>query len=193
MDGSAVTRPPVDLQGVSGTAVLTKLRVVDTQNVQPQSPAADCIRSSRAGPPSVPLVERVGVVARTITWRSAAGLHGCEDTPAREDGRRWCGTAFGRLYDGHLRDPRLDIAACRTDDGDPVALAWVETPMAARYLALDQPGYTEVYEIAAGLPVRIATRSGVEVTGSRARFDLSEHDAAGRLLRRYHLDAAVAG
>jgi hypothetical protein len=195
MDGSPVTEVPVELEGASDPAVLTKARVVGVAEVEQGSLAAGCLRA--VGPdslPSAPLVERVGVASETVTFRSRSGLHACEDAPGpREQGRRWCGNAFSRPYDRRLRDPSLDIAGCRTEEGDILGFAWVEPHAAARYLAVGQPSYTEVYETAGGLPVRIATTSGVEVEGSRASFELSEHDAEGKLLRRYRLQAAVAG
>lgn len=63
----------------------------------------------------------------------------------------------------------------------------------ARYLVVRQAGYDEVYEAAGGLPVRIATTTGVSVEDARATFELSEHDVEGRLLSRYRLEAVVAG
>jgi hypothetical protein len=62
-----------------------------------------------------------------------------------------------------------------------------------KYVAVHERDYTEVYEVAGGLPVRVATASGAMIEGSRASFELSEHDASGNLLRRYRLDAVVAG
>ena len=105
----------------------------------------------------------------------------------------WCGGAAGRLYSGHLRDPRLNMATCDSVDGDPMGFAWVEPDPKAKYLVVEQPGYAEVYETAGDLPVRVATVSGVLIEGSRATFELSEHDEAGRALRAYRLDARVAG
>ena len=56
-----------------------------------------------------------------------------------------------------------------------------------------EPDYAEVYAVAGGLPVRVTTATGVQFEDARASFELAEHDAAGKLLRRYRLDAAVAG
>jgi hypothetical protein len=39
----------------------------------------------------------------------------------------------------------------------------------------------------------VATTSDIDVERSYATFQISEHDARGRLLRRYELEAAVAG
>lgn len=195
MDGLDASPPPVELEGVSNPAVLTKLRVVAVAAVEPGSLAADCLRGrARAAHPTGRVVERIGVASETVTLRDPSGLHGCDDSPGRREGdRRWCGSSFGRLYGGHLRDPRLDIAGCTTADGVAMGFAWVEPTRGARYVVVEQPGYAEVYEIAAELPVRVATTAGVQVEGSRASFDISEHDARGRLLRRYRLEAVPAG
>jgi hypothetical protein len=130
-----------------------------------------------------------------VTFRDASGrwLLGCDDsTGPRENERRWCGGAAGRLYDGRLRDPRVDIL-CTTADGARVGFAWLHPSPNARYVVVEQAGYAEVYEVAGDIPVRIATASGVIVQGSRARFALSEHAGDGSLLREHELDAGVAG
>jgi hypothetical protein len=57
----------------------------------------------------------------------------------------------------------------------------------------EQPGFVEVYEVAGGLPVRVATTTGVSVEGASVAFELSEHDSRGRRVRRYDLHAVVAG
>jgi hypothetical protein len=194
VDGSDARAPAVELEGVSEPAVLTKVRVARVGDVRAGSRAAECLRGpARDARPTGRVVERIGVTSETVTLRDASGLKGCDDSPGRrEENRRWCGSSFGRLYQGHLRDPRLDIAGCRTADGAPLGLAWVEPSQGTRYVAVEQEGYVEVYEVAGGLPVRVAT-SKVHVQGSRATFDVSEHDAGGGLLRTYRLDAVPAG
>jgi hypothetical protein len=81
---------------------------------------------------------------------------------------------------------------CGTSDAR-VGFAWVQPSPVTSYVAVHQPGYVEVYEVAAGLPVRIATVDGVEYERSRASFQISEHGTDGRLVREYELEAAVAG
>jgi hypothetical protein len=97
------------------------------------------------------------------------------------------------LDDGRLQDPRLDIAGCRSATAGAMGFAWVQPDSRTRYVAVEQPGYTEVFETAGGLPVRIATTTGIETDGSTARFDVSEHDASGALVRKYELRAIPAG
>ena len=195
IDGSEAATPGIELEGISSPAVLTKVRVVRVTNVRAGSLAAECLRGpARDAHPSGPIVERIGVTSETVTLRDASGLHGCDNSPGpREENRRWCGSSSGRLYSGHLWDPRLDIAGCSTANGAPMGFAWVEASRGTRYVVVEQPGYAEVYEVAAGLPLRIATTSGVRIEGSRATFDISEHDQRGRLLRHYRLEAVPAG
>ena len=195
MDGASTPELRVELEGIDARAVLTGVRIVDVDNIEPGSLAADCLRGrARDAHPIGPLVERVGANGASVTLRDASGLYGCDDSRGRrEEDRRWCGDSFGRLYDGHLRDPRLDIAGCTTGDGLAMGFAWVEAARGVRYIVVEQLGYAEVYEVAAALPVRISTTTGVHVEGSRASFDISEHDEGGLLVRRYRLEAAPAG
>jgi hypothetical protein len=172
---------------------MTKVRTVDLADVEPGSPSAACLRQQ---PPdariSGKLVERVGVVNETVTLRDSLGLHSCDNSPGmREGNRRWCGGATGVFFDGRL-DPRLNIL-CETDDGKPMGFAWIQPSPNARYISLGQAEYNEVYEVAGGLPVRVATVSGVQYERFKATFDISEHDGDGRLLREYELEAYVAG
>jgi hypothetical protein len=105
--------------------------------------------------------------------------------------RGWCGRAYGRLRHGRLADPRLDLA-CTTARGETVAFAWIQASPTARYLVVRHPTYAESYLVRGDLPVRIVG-SDVDVTRSSAAFDVSEHAANGRLVRRFRLRARVAG
>jgi hypothetical protein len=139
------------------------------------------------------VVARTGVDGKTVTVRTFSGLIACDTTRrGRNESGPWCGSSFGRLYDGRLRDPRLDIGPCTTRDGTPVAFAWIEPDPRVRYLAVADSGYVEVYEVAAGLPTRISTRN-VRADAAGASFEVTEHDARGALLRRLELDAVPAG
>jgi hypothetical protein len=138
---------------------------------------------------------RVGVVSESITFQEApsVAVFGCSNTPGpREENRRWCSGAYGQLYSGRLRDPRLSII-CKTTNGAQAGFVWVQPADEVRYVAVEQPEYTEVYEAAGGLPVRIFTLSGVDLETTSATFSVSEHDAEGRRLRDYELRAFVAG
>jgi hypothetical protein len=192
LDGSAARTLRVQLEGVDGPAVLTKVAVV--RDGSEDRRAATCQRerapdAARLGP----LVRRVGVAGESVSFRETSGVRACDASSGRgEDGRVWCDGAFGRLHDGRLLDPRLSIG-CRTDDDEPVAFAWVDPGPKTRYVAVGQPGFAEVYETVAGVPVRIASTADVDVIRARASFAVTEHDGSGRFLRRYELEAVVAG
>ena len=196
MDGSPAPDVPVELEGVDQPTVLTLVRVVRGAKRRPEMASASCLRGRNWGIRAAgPSVERVGVYSESVTFRqeSRRGIFGCDNSPGpREEGRRWCSGAYGTLYSGHLRDPRLDII-CQATDGSLIGFVWVEPSPGTRFVAVAQPEYTEVYEMAGGLPVRVATTRGVDGETSSAVFDISEHDAAGKLLRSYELRAQVAG
>lgn len=176
---------------------MTAVRVVQSSQAEQAERSASCLKRGRGDPP-VPTgasVERIGVHSETVTFLDESGraIFGCDNSEGpREENRRWCGGAYGQLFDGRLRDPRLGIG-CLTEDDEKVGFVWVQPGPNIRYVSVEQPGYVEVYEVAGRLPVRIATRSGVRVEGSRATFDVFEHDSDGRLARRYRLEAVVAG
>jgi hypothetical protein len=197
LDDSLAPQLPVRLEGVGAQQVLTRVRVVPLGEVETGSPSASCLHGTWDGvEPAERIVERTGVAGETVTFRdrTGEGLYGCDnDGGSSPVDHPWCGVAFGRLYSGRLRDPRLDLGGCGTEGGDPLGFAWISPGRDTSYLAVDQPGYAEVYRVSGQLPVRVATTTGVEVEHSRATFDLSEHDAEGGLLRRHRLTAAVAG
>lgn len=196
LDGSPARALPVELEGLIASPVLTDVRIVRVGEIEPDSTSASCLQRDWDAEPAGQMVERTGVSSETVTFRNGSGhgLYGCDNSAGpREEDRRWCGGAFGRLYSGHLRDPRLDMGGCTTENREPVGFVWIKPSRDSHYVAVEQPGFAEVYRVAGGLPVRVATTSGIEIAGSRATFDLSEHDARGRLLRKYRLEAAVAG
>lgn len=197
IDGTPAERPSaVMLEGTAEDQLATTVTVVDARQVEPTKRAAQCLRRARDHAAVGPVVARVGVNGESVTFRASSGqsLVACDRAAAATEARdMWCGIAVGRLEHGQLRDPRLDVAGCRDAADDPVAFAWVEPGRAARYVTVGQPGFTEVYRVVSGLPVRITTTSGIDREGSRASFRITEHDGEGRLLRAYTLDARVAG
>ncbi len=196
MDGSPVKQLSVELEGVHGPVVPTKSLVVHAAGAKWAGRSESCLQARDRGvQPDSLSIERVGVSTESVTFRDTSGraVFACDNSLGpRESNRRWCGSAYGRLHDGRLRDPRLDIG-CATQDGTPVGFAWIEPDAETRYLAVQQPKYVEVYEVVNELPVRVATTTGVEIAGSRATFELAEHGSDGRLFRRYRLETAVAG
>lgn len=186
-NGSPVPRRPVELQGVSGQVVPTEVRVVRSTEIRRGSGVARCLRGfARGVDPRGGIVVRIGVDGESVTMRDTAGVTACDGARAV-----WCGSSFGRLYRGRLRDPRLDIGSCRRA-GTRIAFAWIDPGPGTRYVAVVQPGYVEMYEVAGGLPVRVTTRE-VRADSSGASFRFTEHDARGRLLRRAQVDAVPAG
>jgi hypothetical protein len=194
-DGSTAPSLRVRLEDESEPVVVTRVRVLRAGEVDATSLAAACLRSPAADAQIVgDVVERISVYATSATFRTSAGLRSCDGSSgARENGRRSCGSSFGRLYNGHLRDPRLDMAGCMTKNGRRVATAWVEARARAKYLVVHHQGFAEVYEVVAHVPVRVATVSGFRDDPLGVTFDISEHTASGGLVRRYGLEAFPAG
>jgi hypothetical protein len=192
-DGSPARPPPVALGGVDGPVVATKARVVRLHEAGLKAAAA-CIGHADALEDVA--VERVDVYGTTVTSPGAEGrsLHGCDSGAASTTdahGERWCGRAFGLLTGGRLRDPRLSLG-CRDAEGDPVGFAWVQPATEAAYVIVSHADHSAMYPVAGGLPVRVGT-DDVDVESSSATFDVSEHARDGRRLRRYELEAVVAG
>lgn len=195
-DGAPARASPVVLEGVSQKAIATDLEVVPLARVSPRSALARCLGRLSTDAPATTIVVRTGVVGRSVTVGTVShrSLYGCDGSPAHGSGTAyWCGTAHGRLEHGRLLDPRLDLSACTDAGGRPLAFAWMEARDDARYVAVRQPGYAEVYPVRGRIPVRIASTTGVDLESSRASFEISEHDARGQLLRAYELEARVAG
>lgn len=196
LGGSTPATLDVPLEGVDGDVVVTSHVLVSTSSLDPESTTGSCLRgNSLENDVGERAIVRTGVATESVTFRDSAGsaVFGCSNSSGpREDDRRWCGGGYGELRSGRLTDPRLSIT-CSTDEGGSVGFVWVEPAADTRYIAVKQPGYTEVYEVAGDLPVRIATVDGVDVETSSATFEISEHDAEGRRLREETLEAFVAG
>ena len=195
LDGSRARAPHVELQGVRKPGVLTRVHVVNASNVPRGSLAHACLEGGPFGDarPLGRVVERVGLDGESVTFREPAGLGACDrtkDTQAARNG--WCGSSFGRMYGGHLRDARLDIAGCADEDAAPIAFACIEPVSRARYVVVAGPDESEVYGTAAGLPIRISTRD-VEADLTGARFHVTEFDDRGRFRRRLALESMPAG
>jgi hypothetical protein len=195
-DGAPARASPVVLEGISQRAIATELEVVPLVRVSPRSALARCLGRLSTDAPVTKIVVRTGVVGRSVTVGTVShrALYACDGRPVNGSGTaHWCGTAYGRLEHGRLLDPRLDLSACTDAGGRPLAFAWMEARDDARYVAVRQPGYAEVYPVRGRVPVRIASTTGVDLESSRATFEISEHDARGQLLRAYELEARVAG
>ena len=194
VDGSLPGAPPRELAALGGGAVRVRTRVLGADESRARIRA--CARTFDVDvAPGAVLVERIGVAGRSLTFRAerAPWVYACDATAGpRERPGPWCGGAVGRLYGGRLRDPRLDIA-CRRRDRGVVGFAWVHPARGARWVALEEPTYTELYEVVGELPVRVATGSGARIRGSRATFELRQYAADGSEVARTTLTAVVAG
>jgi len=163
-------------------SVLTEARVLQNGTVE------SCLGHDESANVSADAVavERVGVSGESLTFadRGGTGVYAC-DGGIDSSGERappWCGEAFGAYVEGRLLDPRLDVI-CRDRTREPLAYAFVEPVAGAHWIGVDQGGYTEIYEVLAGLPVRVATTREVDL----------ENALHGRELVRGRLEAAVAG
>jgi hypothetical protein len=157
---------------------------------------ARCLATTREHVPHAPIVRRVGVDGASVTYRTASGrgLVACDGRAlGAGHGLTWCGVALAQVRDERLLDPRLDLASCSTLSGDSIAFTWVEPGPRTRFVAAGRNGFVEVYPVVAGLPVRVATTSGIDLDTSSASVDVSEHDPEGRRLRSYTLRTPVAG
>jgi hypothetical protein len=142
------------------------------------------------------VVERIGVFSQSLTFadRRRRTVYACDGGADRAGERRppWCSGSAGRLFEGHLLDPRLDVG-CRDAKGRPLAYAWVEPVAGAHWIGVEQGSYTEMYEVLAGFPVRIATRRHIHLDRSSAEFELTQYDVHGHELVKATVEAAVAG
>jgi len=189
LDGQAAA----EFRPIDGS-VVTQTRVVRAAFLGARF--ADCVSDRSSFPPTTLVVERIGVFGQSLTFRDRDGqhLHSCDGgfDPTGERPALWCGRSVGRLYDGRLLDPRLDIL-CRDARGRRLAYAWVVPVAGSHWIGVDQGSYTELYEVAAGLPVRVATRHAIDADAAKATFALTQNGIRGNQLLRGKLEAAVAG
>ena len=147
-------------------------------------------------PADARVVERIGVFAESLTFvdQKKATVYSCDGgvDPAGERHLPWCGSSAGRLVVGRLLDPRLDVA-CRDRSGRPLAYAWVAPVKGVHWIGVDQGRYTEMYEVLGTLPVRVATRTGIDLGRSRATFLVTQYDTHGKALIKGKIEAGVAG
>lgn len=131
---------------------------------------------------------------RSLTYRTLDGrsLASCDSIGIPIEGRRWCGTATGLLFDGRLRDPRLVL--CEPRSARPVGFIWVTPVRRARWIGVAVGDRTMLYRVvAARLPVRVSTDRNVRVRGSTATFVVRQYAADGEVIRRQKIVARVAG
>ena len=143
-----------------------------------------------------PAVERIGVDGESLTFagRDRSVVYACDGgiDSAGERNLPWCHTVLGRLDDGRVLDPRLDVI-CRDRARRPLAYAFVDPVAGARWIGVLQEGYVELYEVLAGLPVRVASTRAVDLGNASATLEITQYDADGRELVRGKMEAAVSG
>jgi hypothetical protein len=172
--------------------------VVGAARMLERADVHDCLSATdRATIPTDTLVvERTGVDSRSLTFanRERTRVYACDGgiDAASERAPPWCATVFGDLVEGRLLDPRLDVV-CRDRALRPLAYAFVEPVAGAHWIGVRQDGYVELYEVLAGLPVRVAGTRGVDLENARATFEVAQYDAEGHELVHGALEAAVAG
>jgi hypothetical protein len=192
IDGSRAAAVPRRLRHLGGRLVLTKALVVPAHEVASQLRACDPAIHLRR---EQEVVRRIGLETETLTFQTRSlDVRGCDSArrAAVESNGRWCGTSAGLWPHGRLRDPRLEL--CHDSNGRAVAaFAWIDPRSSAEWIVVDQGGRRDVYEPAGGLPIRIATSTGIDVASSSAVFDYAEYDYRGRLLERSTIHPFVAG
>lgn len=172
--------------------------VIAATRLLERSDAPDCLPGvdREAVSSNAAAVERVGVHGRSITFASRDGrrVYACDGgiDSAGERAPPWCGGVVGQREHGRLLDPRLDVV-CVDGDHHPLAYVFVEPVEGARWIGVRQDGYVELYEVVAGLPVRVDSTRGIDLDNARTAFELRQYDAEGHQLERETLEAAVAG
>lgn len=194
VDGSLARSASIRFESVGEPVLMTRLRLVSARSARPGSRLGDCLGSGWSALPAWSIVHRLGTDGESATFldHSRRALMACDGT--RGDlGSAWCGHVHGRLVRGRLRDPRLGLGGCSTTEGQPVAFVWITPRPRARYVVVERRGFSESYEAAAGLPVRVAATERVDTAHSSALVRVSEHAVDGRRLRAYDVEARVAG
>ena len=195
VDGSPARAADVTLDGVDGPVLVTRTSSADLQEIAGAPGIESCLLEDWNARPAPPIVHRVATVGESVTFASALGrtLQACDGSGTAAGSRSWCGHAFGRLGRRGLLDPRLDLGGCRTDDGRPIAFVWIDPGPDTSYVVVRRHGFSEAYETAAGLPVRVAVTERIDVARSGAVVKVSEHSADGRELRASEVEAFVSG
>jgi hypothetical protein len=172
--------------------------VVGAARVLERADLDDCLPAGERAtvPADTLVVERIGVDSRSLTFanREQTRVYACDGgiDAAGERAPPWCAPVFGELVEGRLLDPRLDVV-CRDRARRPLAYAFVDPVAGAHWIGIRQKGYVELYEVLAGLPVRVAGTRGVDAENARATLEVAQYDAEGHELVHGTLEAAVAG
>ena len=162
VDGSQAAEPPAELDGLDD-AVLT--RHEHPYRAARQAPLHGVWTAT--GTEHTVVVERTGLHGSSWTFADEPRCTGAtrfrskhSRDPDRPYDGIWCGSANGRIDDGRLNDPRLDL--CTNTDSEITAFAWVEPRPDAKWVVVSDAGKREVYEVVESLPVRVTTTEGVD-------------------------------
>jgi hypothetical protein len=194
VDGSRARAASIQFEGADEPVLQTRLRLVTARSVRTGSLLDDCLRDNWSATPTGLIVHRIGTDGESATFldRSHRALMACDGARGAA-GRQWCGHAHGRIARGPLLDARLGLGGCSTASGLAVAFVWITPRPHTRYVVVERRGFSESYETAARLPVRVAATERVDSARSSAIVGVSEHAADGRRLRTYDVAARVAG
>ncbi len=189
-DGSGGSPLPAALERLGKTSVLTSERTVQLRTLDAQGRACVRLSAGRALAPDQMLVERIDHLGASVTFRLRGEpfAYGCTSSGRSH---RWCGHFVGEIRQGHLVDPRLDIA-CRTAAGAPIGSAWIEPVAQAKWIVIRGRGVIQIYPTAASLPVRVTTLS-VDIPTATAVFRVEQYDLQGTRVSEATLRPAVAG
>jgi hypothetical protein len=189
LDGSTPPAVPTALDEVDDP-VMTDVRTLPPSG----APAVACADRFQQDPGS-PIVERIGVDGRSLSFAAGSHVFACDAAAAAREGPpASCGGAAGRREAGAVTDPRLDLANCTDPDGNTVAFVSVEPEAGAAYLGVDRGGWTEVYPVRDDrLPVRVATTRGIDPDRSALRLTVTQYTGHGNNLGKEALQAQVAG
>jgi hypothetical protein len=192
-DGSRPAAVPPELSDVDG-AVVVGTRVIRGLELE-QKPYVDCLADVPGGSPTV-AVERVTADGRTLTFATPdhRTLVACDGAPnAREGSKTWCGGEVGRLENGRVNDPRLDLANCLTRDRRTVAYAFMQPAPGARWLVVDHDRFSEIYDARDPYAVRVSTTDGIDANAASAKFRIRSYDGAGKKIGDEIVATQVAG
>jgi hypothetical protein len=193
-DGSPGAPIPAELAHLGHAALLTTERTASLRAADAGGRECAARASGRPLVRDQVLVERVDRYGASVTLRPRGSpfVFGCTSASGSSATRgAWCGHVVGEIRNGHLIDPRLDIA-CRTAAGKAIGSAWVEPVAHAKWIVVRDHALTQVYPVAASLPVRVTTLSA-DVPSATAVFRVEQYDAAGTRVSEATIRTAVAG
>jgi hypothetical protein len=189
VDGSKPPPLPAPFRSVRQPPfVLTRAAVVPASRVP-----RECRRYLGRGR-VVKIVERVGIDARTWTVRidgPAAGndsVSGCGLARGPGGHLAACSAGTGDLRGSAVIDARLGV--CPAGGHRQIGVGYINPLAAARWIAVEETGYVELFPVVGGVPVQLTTRNS---HGSEATFRITQYSGDGYPLLEATVRTAVAG